>query len=104
MVTLGMLDHPNIAKIFGYCMSGSDRLLIYEFFQNGSLDRWLHLEQEQDMATLMLSWGTRIQIVKGVANGLFFLHSLDKPIAHQNIKSAMCSWTPIFRPILLISV
>ena len=87
MVTLGMLHHPNIAKIFGYCMSGSDRLLIYEFFQNGSLDRWLHLEQEQDVDTLTLSWGTRIQIVKGVANGLFFLHSLDKPIAHQDINS-----------------
>ncbi|XP_075644241.1 putative serine/threonine-protein kinase PBL22 [Castanea sativa] len=87
MVTLGMLHHPNIAKIFGYCMSGSDRLLIYEFFQNGSLDRWLHLEQEQDVAASTLSWGTRIQIVKGVANGLFFLHSLDKPIAHQDIKS-----------------
>ena len=82
MVTLGMLHHPNIAKIFGYCMSGSDRHLIYEFFQKGSLDRWLHLEP-----TLTLSWGTRIQIVKGVANGLSFLHSLDKPIAHQNIKS-----------------
>uniref|UniRef100_A0A7N2LJM2 Protein kinase domain-containing protein n=1 Tax=Quercus lobata TaxID=97700 RepID=A0A7N2LJM2_QUELO len=46
------------------------------------LDRWLHLEP-----TLTLSWGTRIQIVKGVANGLSFMHSLDKPIAHQNIKS-----------------
>ena len=68
-------------------MSGSDRLLIYEFFQNGSLDRWLHLEQEQDLAALTLPWGTRIQIVKGVANGLLFLHSLDKPIAHQDIKS-----------------
>ncbi|KAM3684408.1 hypothetical protein ACJW30_11G041000 [Castanea mollissima] len=85
MVTLGMLRHPNIVKILGYCMTSSDRLLIYEFFKNGSLDQWLHLEQKQEAATL--SWGTRIQIVKGVANGLSFLHSLDKPIAHQNIKS-----------------
>nr|XP_023881698.1 putative serine/threonine-protein kinase [Quercus suber] len=85
MVTLGMLHHPNIVKILGYCMTSSDRLLIYEFFQNGSLDQWLPLEQKQDAATL--SWGTRIQIVKGVANGLSFLHSLDKPIAHQDIKS-----------------
>ncbi|XP_075643983.1 serine/threonine-protein kinase PBL35-like [Castanea sativa] len=82
MVTLGMLRHPNIVKILGYCMTSSDRLLIYEFFKNGSLDQWLHLEQN-----FTLSWGTRIQIVKGVANGLSFLHSLDKPIAHQNIKS-----------------
>ncbi|XP_050279582.1 probable serine/threonine-protein kinase PBL1 [Quercus robur] len=85
MVTLGMLHHPNIVKILGYCMTSSDRLLICEYFQNGSLDQCLHLEQKQDVAAL--SWGTRIQIIKGVANGLSFLHSLDKPIAHQNIKS-----------------
>ncbi|KAK7857416.1 leucine-rich repeat receptor protein kinase ems1 [Quercus suber] len=87
MVTLGMLHHPNIVKILGYCMKGSDRLLIYEFFQKGNLDQWLHLKQKPDASTVTLSWGTRIQIVKGVANGLSFLHSLDKPIAHQNIKS-----------------
>ncbi|KAF3960152.1 hypothetical protein ACB098_11G043000 [Castanea mollissima] len=82
MVTLGMLHHPNIVKILGYCMTSSDRLLIYEFFQKGSLDHWLHLERN-----FTFIWGTRIQIVKGVAKGLSFLHSLDKPIAHQNIKS-----------------
>ena len=82
MVTLGMLHHPNIVKILGYCMTNSDRLLMYEFFQNGSLDQLLQQEQE-----VPISWGIRIQIVKGVANGLSFLHSLDKPIAHQNIKS-----------------
>ena len=82
MVTLGMLHHPNIVKILGYCMTNSDRLLMFEFFQNGSLDQLLQQEQE-----VPISWGIRIQIVKGVANGLSFLHSLDKPIAHQNIKS-----------------
>ncbi|GMY29515.1 putative serine/threonine-protein kinase [Fagus crenata] len=84
METLGKLRHPNIVKFLGYCMSGSDRLLIYEFIQKGSLDQWL--QQEQDVSSL--SWGTRIQIVKGVANGLSFLHGLEKPIIHRDIKAS----------------
>jgi hypothetical protein len=81
---LSKLHHPNIVKILGYCMTGPVRLLIYEFMEKGSLDQWLR--QEQDAYSL--SWGKRIQIIKGVANGLSFLHSLEKPIVHRNIKAS----------------
>ena len=84
METLGKLRHPNIVKILGWCVSGNDRLLIYEFVQKGSLDQWL--QQEQDVPTL--SWGTRVKIVKGVAKGLSFLHNLEKPIVHRDIKAS----------------
>uniref|UniRef100_A0A2N9F2T7 Protein kinase domain-containing protein n=1 Tax=Fagus sylvatica TaxID=28930 RepID=A0A2N9F2T7_FAGSY len=84
MEILSKLHHPNIVKILGYCMSGSVRLLIYEFMQKGSLDQWLR--QEQDAYSL--SWGTRIQIIKDVANGLSFLHGLEKPIIHRDIKAS----------------
>ncbi|GMY31325.1 putative serine/threonine-protein kinase [Fagus crenata] len=83
MEILSKLHHPNIVNILGYSMSGSVRLLIYEFMQKGSLDQWLR--QEQDAS---LSWGTRIQIIKDVANGLSFLHGLEKPIIHRNIKAS----------------
>ena len=84
METLGKLRHSNIVKILGWCVSGNDRLLIYEFVQKGSLDQWL--QQEQDVPTL--SWGTRVKIVKGVAKGLSFLHNLEKPIVHRDIKAS----------------
>ncbi|XP_050269348.1 putative serine/threonine-protein kinase [Quercus robur] len=84
METLGKLRHPNIVKILGWCVSGNERLLIYEFVQKGSLDQWL--QQEQDVPTL--SWGTRVKIVKGVAKGLSFLHNLEKPIVHRDIKAS----------------
>ena len=84
MVTLGMLRHPKIVKILDYCMTGSDRLLTYEFIQNGCLDQWL--QQEQNVTTPMYFWRTRIQIVRDVANGLSFLHGLD--IVHRDIKSS----------------
>ncbi|CBI18235.3 unnamed protein product, partial [Vitis vinifera] len=40
--TLAKLQHRNIVQILGYCVSGSDRVLIYEFIEKGSLDQWLH--------------------------------------------------------------
>lgn len=93
METLGKLGHPNIVKILGYCVSGSDRILIYEFIEKGSLDQWL-----QDMSMSMsssfsyswvpLSWELRVKIIKGVANGLAYLHGLDNHIVHRDIKAS----------------
>lgn len=96
METLGKLRHRNIVKILGYCVSGADRILIYEFMERGNLDRWLHDSSSTDFDgmddtsgyRLPLSWKTRNKIVKGVANGLAYLHGLDKPIIHRDIKAS----------------
>ncbi|VVB07630.1 unnamed protein product [Arabis nemorensis] len=89
METLGRLRHPNIVRILGYCISGPDRVLIYEFLEKGSLDYWLH---ETNTATTAdsspLSWSTRVNIAHGVAKGLSYLHGLPKPIIHRDIKSS----------------
>ncbi|KAJ4952177.1 hypothetical protein NE237_029009 [Protea cynaroides] len=89
METLGKIRHRNLVKILGYCVSGDDRILIYEFIERGSLDQWL-----QDTSPVVsdvswpLSWETRIKIIKGVALGLSFLHGLETPIIHRDIKAS----------------
>ncbi|CAN1153161.1 Brassinosteroid LRR receptor kinase BRL2 [Linum perenne] len=101
METLGKLRHRNIVKMLGYCASGSDRVLIYEFVERGSLDQWLHdtssvvkkgSESDPDPSSVMmmeaLSWETRNKVVRGVANGLKYLHGLDTPIIHRDIKAS----------------
>lgn len=89
METLGKLRHPNIVKILGFCSSGVDRVLIYEFIERGSLDQWLYdEEQETSFGRLPLSWDTRKKIVRGIANGLAYLHGLDTPIIHRDIKAS----------------
>ncbi|XP_025013144.2 tyrosine-sulfated glycopeptide receptor 1 isoform X7 [Ricinus communis] len=90
METLGKLHHPNIVRILGYCISGVDRVLIYEFIEKGNLDQWLH-ETSTDNEPLTkspLSWEMRIKIVMGIANGLAYLHQLDTPIIHRDIKAS----------------
>lgn len=81
--TLGKLRHRNIVKILGSWASGSERLLVYEFLERGNLDQWLH----GDDADTVLHWETRVKIIKGVANGLRYLHGLEKPIIHRDINS-----------------
>ncbi|XP_022773424.1 putative serine/threonine-protein kinase [Durio zibethinus] len=89
METLGKLRHENIVKILGFCSSGPDRVLIYELIERGSLDQWLYdEEQENSVSPLTLSWDTRKKIVIGIANGLAYLHGLDTPIIHRDIKAS----------------
>uniref|UniRef100_A0A5B7B9X4 Putative phytosulfokine receptor 2 n=1 Tax=Davidia involucrata TaxID=16924 RepID=A0A5B7B9X4_DAVIN len=93
METLGKLGHQNIVKILGYCATGSDRVLIYEFIEKGNLDQWLHdtspsSEHEASAPSLQLSWETRLKIISGVANGLLYMHNLETPIIHRDIKAS----------------
>lgn len=83
---LGKLRHPNVVRLLGYCISGADRALIYEFFERGSLDICLH-ELYLNRAQFPLCWRTRKKIVVGVANGLAYMHDLKKPIIHRDVKS-----------------
>ncbi|XP_058091020.1 leucine-rich repeat receptor protein kinase EMS1 [Magnolia sinica] len=103
METLGKIEHQNLVKMKGYCVSGEERLLIYEFIQRGSLDQWLHdissmsitsISSSQSSSAslpnlLQLSWAKRIKIIKGVANGLRYLHDECNPrIIHRDIKAS----------------
>ncbi|KAK7343753.1 hypothetical protein VNO77_12766 [Canavalia gladiata] len=93
METLSRLRHRNIVKILGYWASGPERLLVYEFIEKGNLDQWLHEpssnnEVSNDLLRLPLSWETRVKIILGVANGLCYLHGLEKPIIHRDIKAS----------------
>ncbi|KAE8701834.1 peroxidase 12-like [Hibiscus syriacus] len=88
METLGKLRHDNIVKILGFCSSGLDRVLIYEFIERGSLDQLMYDEGQENSVDGLLNWHTRKKIVRGIANGLAYLHGLDTPIIHRDIKAS----------------
>nr|XP_027090900.1 leucine-rich repeat receptor protein kinase EMS1-like [Coffea arabica] len=99
METLGKIHHPNIVKILGYCSTGSERILVYEYIERGSLDQWLYdtscpsedtddVDVEHSVFRLPLSWVTRIKIISGIARGLAYMHNLDTPIIHRDIKAS----------------
>lgn len=84
--TLSRAQHPNLVLLQGYCMYKNDRLLIYSYMENGSLDYWLH---EKPDGPSCLDWDTRLQIARGAAWGLAYLHQSCEPhILHRDIKSS----------------
>ncbi|XP_024518200.1 cold-responsive protein kinase 1 [Selaginella moellendorffii] len=79
------IQHKNLAKLRGYCLDRDDRILVYEFLENKSLDQLLF----ESATGILLDWPTRFQIVLGVANGLAYLHEgSQKQIIHRDIKAS----------------
>ncbi|KAI3758858.1 hypothetical protein L6452_06430 [Arctium lappa] len=64
--TLGKLNQMNLIEIWGYCSESKERLLVYEYMENGSLAQNLHSNK--------LDWDKRFDIALGTAKGLAYLH------------------------------
>ena len=64
--TIGRLNHMNLIEMWGYCIEGKHRLLVYEYMENGSL--------AQNLSSDTLDWEKRFQIALGTARGLAYLH------------------------------
>ncbi|KAL8120615.1 phytosulfokine receptor 1-like [Apium graveolens] len=84
--TLSRAQHPNLVQLMGYCSYKNDKLLIYSYMDNGSLDYWLHEKMDGPSS---LDWKTRLRIALGAAEGLAYLHQSCEPhILHRDIKSS----------------
>ncbi|KAI3833978.1 hypothetical protein MKW92_020297 [Papaver armeniacum] len=83
--TISTLRHPNIIRLLGHCAENDQRLLVYEYMENGCLNKALfgpvNLKNK-------LSWSARLGICTGIAKGLAYLHSDNSKmkIVHRDIK------------------
>ncbi|KAK4731050.1 hypothetical protein R3W88_024038 [Solanum pinnatisectum] len=68
------LQHRNLVKLMGFCVHGEEKLLIYEYMSNRSLEVFIFGSRSNDKASL--SWNQRYSIVEGIARGLLYLHHL----------------------------
>ncbi|KAK8711124.1 hypothetical protein V6N13_146420 [Hibiscus sabdariffa] len=97
---LGVVEHPNLVKLIGYCAvdgeRGIQRLLVYEFMQNKSLEDHLFRRVFPP-----LSWKTRLQIILGAAQGLAYLHEgLEVQIIYRDFKASNVLLDEKFNPKL----
>nr|GMC65913.1 probable serine/threonine-protein kinase Cx32, chloroplastic [Ipomoea batatas] len=84
---LGMLSHPNLVKLIGYCWEDNELLLVYEYMQKGSLEN--HLFRILGVgATEALSWDLRLNIAIGAARGLAFLHTSETKVIYRDFKAS----------------
>ncbi|VAI54606.1 unnamed protein product [Triticum turgidum subsp. durum] len=92
------VKHPNIIQLLGYCYeiqneliehNGANqfsqhiyRVLCFEYLQGGSLDKHLCAQ------SFAPNWSTRYNIIKGICEGLNFLHECKPQICHLDLKPA----------------
>jgi hypothetical protein len=85
VASLGGLRHGNIIDLLCCISSDDTKLLIYEYMENGSLDRWLHRRHRKSGPPL--SWPTRLSIAVDVARGLSYMHhGFARPVIHRDVK------------------
>ncbi|PQM41281.1 putative L-type lectin-domain containing receptor kinase S.7 [Prunus yedoensis var. nudiflora] len=88
---ISQVRHPNLVPIRGWCEDQKETMVVYEFFPNGSLDKWL-------FGVGVLPWTRRFKVVKDVAEALSFLHS--NQLSHKNLKTTSVFLDISFRAVL----
>ncbi|GMG99318.1 hypothetical protein Nepgr_001158 [Nepenthes gracilis] len=84
IATISTVQHRNLVKLYGCCIEGAKRLLVYEYLENKSLDQALFGNYK-----LKLDWAKRFHICMGVARGLGYLHQESRlRIVHRDIKAS----------------
>lgn len=82
---LARVQHRNVVNLLGYCTRGAEKLLVYEYISNESLDKFLFKTGRREE----LDWKRRYDIVGGIARGLLYLHEDSHScIIHRDIKAS----------------
>ncbi|KAL8108201.1 hypothetical protein AgCh_024589 [Apium graveolens] len=84
MISLAL--HRNLLRLYGFCLTSEERLLVYPYMPNGSVADRL---RDINRGTPSLDWNKRMHIALGAARGLYYLHEQCNPkIIHRDVKAA----------------
>ncbi|XP_024641488.1 cysteine-rich receptor-like protein kinase 10 isoform X2 [Medicago truncatula] len=83
ILLIAKLQHRNLVTFIGFCLEGHEKILIYEYVSNKSLDYFLFDSQQQKL----LTWVERFNIIGGIAGGILYLHEHSRlKVIHRDLK------------------
>ncbi|CAN4113171.1 unnamed protein product [Withania somnifera] len=85
VILTAKLQHMNLVKVVGFCIEREEKMLIYEYMPNKSLDYYIY----NQVRRLILNWEKRVQIIEGIIQGLLYLQEYSRlTIIHRDIKAS----------------
>uniref|UniRef100_A0ACD5V114 Uncharacterized protein n=1 Tax=Avena sativa TaxID=4498 RepID=A0ACD5V114_AVESA len=85
VTVLSKLQHRNLVRLFGCCVHGEEKMLVYEYMPNNSLDSFIFDESKRPV----LGWKLRYSIIQGIGKGILYLHQDSRlKIIHRDLKAS----------------
>ncbi|XP_027174115.1 uncharacterized protein LOC113773691 [Coffea eugenioides] len=79
------LQHVNLVSVLGFCIEREEKMLVYEYMPNKSLDFYIY----DPINRLSLNWEQRAQIIEGVTQGLLYLQEYSRlTVIHRDLKAS----------------